>query len=64
MTIRVKKYSRWDESCNWQLESIEEQETKIAKREDLIDVLGFTYCKNYDEYYKECGNSLTVIKVL
>lgn len=49
--ILVKKYGRWNEDCNWQLEGVREKEVSKEVFNDFAEEAGFTYNEQYDEYF-------------
>ena len=63
MKVKVEKYGRWDESCNWQRESTVEKDLP----EDVVNSLewcGYKHIAKYNEYHLEFGNNLVIIKVI
>lgn len=50
MIAIVKKYGRWNESCNWQLESRKELELSEEAYMGLGEQCGFDYSARYDEW--------------
>lgn len=63
MKVTVKKYGRWSENCNWQLES--KTTKQISADIDIAD-LGYTYNQQYNEYtlINESKLQKTVVQVL
>lgn len=63
MKVTVKKYGRWSENCNWQLES--KTTKQISADIDIAD-LGYTYNQRYNEYTLVSESKLqkTVVQVL
>ena len=62
MTIVVKKYGRWDESCNWQLDSSTEKEMTEESFRQFAEYGGFT--KSRYGYYavSEDKHRMTVVE--
>lgn len=58
MTVVVKKYGRWNEDCNWQLESRSVKEVPMDSLKDIADVTGFTYSARHEECYMVSENKL------
>lgn len=63
MKVVVKKYGRWDDTCNWQLESVKFKEVPdaIYNREEM-ELFGYKYSDLYDEYYMISLNAMVVIR--
>lgn len=47
--VVIDRYVRWDEYCNWQLDSRQEKEVS-QESVDALEFLGFIYSARYNEY--------------
>ena len=65
MTLVIKKYGRWDESCDWQFESMKEKEVDKEPDPEEMNFLGYSYSARYNEYTSVSVDKLkrTVITV-
>ena len=64
MKYKLKKYGRWDETCNWQLESVVEKTVEIKESYiEFLELCGYTYSERYNEFYavSEDKHRMTVI---
>lgn len=64
MKITVKKYGRWSENGNWQLESRKEKEISEEAYNDFKEVGGFIYNKTYNELYAISDDKLRMTVVI
>ena len=60
MRVRITKYGRWDERCNWQIEDRREKDMDP----ELLISAGYRYNARYDEYINEYGNHRVVVKAI
>ena len=50
MKLIIKKYGRWNDSSNWQLENRKEKEMNEDMFGEFIKYAGYTYNAQYNEY--------------
>lgn len=65
MIAIIKKYGRWNEASNWQLESRTEKEMPQEAYSNFVEFAGFKYSKRYNEHYivSEDKLKMTVVTV-
>ena len=65
VNVNVKKYGRWNELSNWQLETIKEKTVDSETFENFKEYAGFTYNERYNEFYaiSEDKLKMTVVTV-
>ena len=64
MKIEIRKYGRWNEAGNWQLESHKEKEISEEALAELSSDAGYTYSKRYDEYYLISADGQKMTKII
>lgn len=62
MMVRIKKYGRWNELSNYQLEEVKVEDLPYMTGENLLE-MGYSYSKRYNEYSLESVNKLRRIVV-
>ena len=62
MKVIVKKYYRYNEDCNWQLDTEQVKEFTEEQFNEFKEYAGFDYNERYNEYYSEGYNKLTIVK--
>ena len=64
MTVKVKKYGRWSEAGNWQLESITEKELSEDAYNQFVEFGGFSHSEKYNEFYAVSEDKLRMTVVI
>ena len=64
MKIEIRKYGRWNEAGNWQLESRKEKEISEKALAELAEYAGYTYSERYDEYFLISDDKQKLTKII
>lgn len=63
MTLVIKKYGRWNERSNWQLESRKEKIIDDDMFGEFIEYAEFKYSERYNEYLATSEDKLRMTVV-